>query len=450
MSTSIEAKREEFRHYLEESGVVAALTKALIKLYEEEQKPQCAVRYVRQQMCETCPTEEMYDTLKIDYEDAAENVQTLTKQLTLMRDNLKRSPSEVALTLETGVLDLEQDDTCRSLLKKYLTRDVFGALKEHRTTGGATLLDCIQAGLELHDIAVGVFAADADAYTVFADLMDPIIEDLHVGFGKDASQPEMTWGDPSTLLDLDPDGRYVQSTRVRVARSIEGYPFMTKMTEQQYRELLEQCRTVLENMEGDFKGRFHSLIDMDEAVQQQLIDDHFLFTAADRSLMAAKARRYWPTGRAVFHNEDKTFLAWVNEEDHLRLISMQPGGDLGLAYQRLVNGVQVFSENVKFVHHPRLGFLTFCPTNLGTTLRASVLIRLPLLGAECTKLQEVAAKYNLSVRPAQGEELAEAKDWVYDLSNRRRLGLTEFEAVKEMHAGVMEVIRAEKELEAEQ
>merc|ERR1712240_28153 len=75
-------------------------------------------------------------------------------------------------------------------------------------------------------------------------------------------------------------------------------------------------------------------------VQQQLIDDHFLFKEGDRFLQAANASRYWPTGRGIFHNEEKTFLVWVGEEDHLRIISMAPGGDVGRVFQLLIDGFE--------------------------------------------------------------------------------------------------------------
>ena len=68
---------------------------------------------------------------------------------------------------------------------------------------------------------------------------------------------------------------------------------------------------------------------MTKEVQTQLIEDHFLFKEGDRFLQAANASRYWPSGRGIFHNKEKTFLVWVGEEDHLRIISMQQGGHVG-------------------------------------------------------------------------------------------------------------------------
>ncbi|ORC88157.1 arginine kinase, partial [Trypanosoma theileri] len=143
---------------------------------------------------------------------------------------------------------------------------------------------------------------------------------------------------------------------------------------------------------------------------------------------------------------EKTFLVWVNEEDQLRIISMQKGGNLKEVFSRLVEGANAIEEKVKFLRDDRLGFLTFCPTNLGTTIRASVHIKLPKLGADRKKLEEVAAKYNLQVRGTAGEH-SESHGGVYDISNKRRLGLSEYDAVKEMQDGILELIKAEEAVE---
>ena len=188
---------------------------------------------------------------------------------------------------------------------------------------------------------------------------------------------------------------------------------------------------------------------MTEEVQNQLIEDHFLFKEGDRFLQAANASRYWPSGRGIFHNKEKTFLVWVGEEDHLRIISMQSGGHVGEVYGRLVDGIRAIEGLMKFSSDPRLGWLTFCPTNLGTAIRASVHITLPLLAkGGMDKLQEVADKFQLQVRGSSGEH-SEAEGGKYDISNRERMGVTEFEAVEKMYKGVAELIRMEKELENE-
>merc|ERR1712002_801739 len=193
-------------------------------------------------------------------------------------------------------------------------------------------------------------------------------------------------------------GTYVVSTRVRGGRSLDGYPFNPCLTEAQYKEMEAKVTTAFNGLTGELKGTYYPLTGMTKEVQQGLIDDHFLFKEGDRFLQHANACRYWPSGRGIYHNDKKNFLVWVNEEDHLRIISMQMGGDLGEVYRRWVSAVNSIEKLVKFSHHDRLGFLTLCPTNLGTTVRASVHIKVPKLAKDYSKLESVAAKYSLQVR----------------------------------------------------
>ena len=158
--------------------------------------------------------------------------------------------------------------------------------------------------------------------------------------------------------------------------------------------------------------------------QKQLIEDHFLFKEGDRFLEACGLNRDWPDGRGIFHNNDKTFLVWVNEEDQLRIISMQPGADIGAVFTRLATAANEIEKIAKFAHSKTTGYITSCPTNLGTALRASVHIHLPKLGAAKDKFQAIADKYNVQIRGAHGEH-TETNDHIYDISNKRRLGLSE-------------------------
>lgn len=119
---------------------------------------------------------------------------------------------------------------------------------------------------------------------------------------------------------------------------------------------------------------------MSEVQRKALIDDHFLFKEGDRYLEAVGLNRDWPNGRGIFHNNEKTFLVWINEEDQLRIISMQNGADLKTVFDRLSRACTHIEKVAKFSHNEHLGYITSCPTNLGTALRASVHIFLPLLG----------------------------------------------------------------------
>jgi len=350
---------------------------------------------------------------------------------------------ETLTKLEEGFKKLQGAADCKSLLKKYLTQDVFDKTKTKKTAMGATLLDIIQSGVANLDSGVGVYAPDAESYTLFGALFNPIIEDYHGGFKSTDKHPACNFGDVATLGNLDPEGSFVISTRVRCGRSLQGYPFNPCLTEAQYKEMEEKVSSTLSGLSGELKGTYYPLTGMSKEVQQKLIDDHFLFKEGDRFLQHANACRYWPTGRGIYHNDAKTFLVWCNEEDHLRIISMQMGGNLKEVFARLTNAVNEIEKRLPFSHDDRLGFLTFCPTNLGTTIRASVHIKLPKLAQNRDKLEEIASKFNLQVRGTSGEH-TESVGGVYDISNKRRMGLTEYDAVKEMNDGILEMIKMEK------
>jgi arginine kinase len=184
----------------------------------------------------------------------------------------------------------------------------------------------------------------------------------------------------------------------------------------------------LSNLDGDLAGTFYPLEGMSQEVSQKLIDDHFLFKKGDRFLEACNLNRDWPSGRGIFHNDDKTFLVWVNEEDQLRIISMQPGAGIKEVFDRLCRAAKKIEEYMKFSHDKHLGYITSCPTNLGTAMRASVHIRLPKLQRNKTLFQSIADKYFVQIRGVHGEH-TETDDGTFDISNKRRLGRSEAELV---------------------
>lgn len=179
--------------------------------------------------------------------------------------------------------------------------------------------------------------------------------------------------------------------------------------------------------------------------QTQLIADHFLFKEGDRFLEACGLNRDWPDGRGIFHNNEKTFLVWVNEEDQLRIISMQQGADIGAVFTRLATAAGKIEQVARFAHDSHLGYITSCPTNLGTALRASVHIKLPKLGARMPEFEAIADQFHVQIRGIHGEH-SESADHIYDISNKRRLGRSEVDLVQDMYNGVKAMIAKEKEL----
>ena len=124
---------------------------------------------------------------------------------------------------------------------------------------------------------------------------------------------------------------------------------------------------------------------------------------------------------------------------------MQKGADIGAVFERLSKAVAHIESVAKFSHDDHLGYITSCPTNLGTALRASVHIKLPKLSARKEEFNDLASKYQLQIRGIHGEH-SESADSTYDISNKRRLGRSEAQLVQDMYDGVKAMISREKEL----
>ena len=237
----------------------------------------------------------------------------------------------------------------------------------------------------------------------------------------------------------------INSTRIRVARNLADYPLGTAITAAQRREVESKVVSALESFEGELKGKYYSLATMTNEERDQLIADHFLFKGGDKYLESCGLEREWPEARGIFHNDNKTFLVWVNEEDQLRIISMQQGSNIRQVFERLSIAAAKIEEKARFANDEHLGYITSCPTNCGTGMRASVHIKLPKLGKQKAQFQAIADKYYVQIRGAHGEH-TETDDGVFDISNLRRLGRAEVDLVQDMYNGVKAMIDAEKRL----
>ncbi len=333
---------------------------------------------------------------------------------------------------------------CTSMLCKYLTKEVYEALKDKKTSSGFTLKDAINSGVLNIDSGIGVYAGDAESYTLFSELFDPIIEDYH-GFNKDDAHKSNLNPDDLNAPNPDPEGKYILSTRIRVGRNVDNLPLGPAITREQRNQVEKDVSEALKAMRGNLSGTYYPLDGMSEKVSSELIANHFLFKAGDRFLEAAGLNRDWPEGRGIYHNDDKTFLVWINEEDQLRIISMQMGGDIKEVFTRLMKAVSEIEKKVSFSYNEHLGYLTSCPTNLGTAMRASVHIALPKLAQEMEAFKAITDKHHLQIRGIHGEH-SESEGGVYDISNRRRLGVTEVQCVQDMVDGVVALIAKEKSL----
>ena len=124
---------------------------------------------------------------------------------------------------------------------------------------------------------------------------------------------------------------------------------------------------------------------------------------------------------------------------------MQQGADIRAVFERLCRAAKQIDTVVKFAHDDHLGYITSCPTNLGTAMRASVHIKLPKLMADKDTFNAVADKYEVQIRGIHGEH-TETNDGVFDISNKRRLGKSEKQLVQDMINGVKALMEKEQSL----
>lgn len=438
----IEDKRNEFRKYLETTGATDKLTAALVKLFQEKERPVDAVTYIRKCLCEECPDAEKMKELQKEVETLVKDKKKMDLELQVAKSQIKKSTSEANLALKQGFEALKADETenSNSLLKEYLTDEIFDKLKELKTGLGGTLWDNIQSGLTLFESEIGIFASDAKAYDTFALLFEPVLEDLH-DVESDVNQPELDWGNPEELKDLDPPGHFIRSIRVTVGRAIDGVEFMPIIPLEKLQETTEKIRKVLVNITDDeLKGTYTALEDLDETKRDLLIKDEILFgNPDDKFLKAAQTYRFWPIGRGFFANDKNNFRAWVNEEEHLQVISCNEGANLGEIYERLVKGMKCLEEsNLQFARHTRWGFLAHNLRNIGNTLRVTAIANIPQLSLKenAEKLEALGEGHHITIK--------DRGNGIMELTSNKRVGMSEFDTVSAFQKGIQDIITAEK------
>uniref|UniRef100_A0A8C5BVT3 creatine kinase n=9 Tax=Gadidae TaxID=8045 RepID=A0A8C5BVT3_GADMO len=299
-------------------------------------------------------------------------------------------------------------------MAKVLTKEIYGKLRDKQTPSGYTLDDVIQTGVDNPGhpfiMTVGCVAGDEESYEVFKDLLDPIISDRHGGYKPtDKHATDLNFENLKGGDDLDPN--YVLSSRVRTGRSIKGYTLPPHNSRGERRAIEKLSVEALTSLDGEFKGRYYPLKSMTDAEQDQLINDHFLFDKPVSPLLTcAGMARDWPDGRGIWHNDAKSFLVWVNEEDHLRVIAMEQGGNMREVFRRFCVGLKRIEEIFKkhnhgFMWNEHLGYVLTCPSNLGTGLRGGVHVKLPKLSTHA-KFDEILGRLRLQKRGTGGVDTA--------------------------------------------
>mgnify|MGYP004644578827 FL=1 len=234
----------------------------------------------------------------------------------------------------------------------------------------------------------------------------------------------------SWYLEDGKDSDVVVSSRVRIARNIAGKKFVSTASDEELKDVLMTIKN--SNIDSDL--HFINLSDLDELMKNSLVEKRVI----SRDLLEMKE-----TGILLNDAEDISIM--INEEDHLRIQVMKPGFNLDEALSDAIKVDEKISSKINYAYNDKYGFLTACPTNLGTGLRASVMLHLPALrlSGKIEKVLEVVNKVNLNVRGVYGEG-TEAIGDLYQVSNKISLGVTEEEIVENVKLIVQKLIEQER------
>ncbi len=229
------------------------------------------------------------------------------------------------------------------------------------------------------------------------------------------------------------EGDVVLSTRVRFARNLSGFPFPNRMDAAQKQDLKDKVFVALKDDSEAL--RLVDVATLPEREVLSLVERHLIspvFAECDE-------------GSALFLSEDEGLSLMVNEEDHVRLQTFGAGLCLEACLERANAMDSRLCESLHFAFSDRLGYLTQCPTNLGTGMRASVMLHLPALTESKTisLLAGTVSKLGLTIRGIYGEG-TRAEGAVYQLSNQVTLGITEQEAIENLKGVALQIVGEER------
>lgn len=226
------------------------------------------------------------------------------------------------------------------------------------------------------------------------------------------------------------DSDVVVSSRVRYARNISNYKFVNLLNEKEFNDIIE----LIEKSINKNKYKLLNMKNIDEVTQNSLKEEYLIskeFVGNDNG--------------AIITNEDNSLVCMVNEEDHLRMQAFCSGLNIDECYNKLKEFNDELERKINFSKNEKYGYLTACPTNVGSGMRVSLMLHLPAL-KESGMLSQVLEQVNnigFSVRGIYGEN-SDSIGNMYQISNRKTLGLTDKEIIDNLKIVVTSIIEAER------
>lgn len=234
-----------------------------------------------------------------------------------------------------------------------------------------------------------------------------------------------------------PDSDVVISSRVRLARNLQTYPFSSKITEAQAVNLVNEVKGITNVLTEKQNKKFYAcnISTLSEIDKSAMVERHIV-----SPLLAEKEQT---TG--IILSEDETISVMINEEDHVRIQSIVGGLNLEQSYTYANQIDDIAFDILNFAYDEKYGYLTSCPTNAGTGMRASCMVFLPALtsGKMIQKLIEEVGKYGVTIRGIYGEG-TKSLGSIYQISNQKTLGNSEQEIIENLNRLVLQVVKQER------
>lgn len=238
------------------------------------------------------------------------------------------------------------------------------------------------------------------------------------------------------LRGVGPEADVVISSRVRLARNLADFPFISRTTPQDRAQIEKMLRERIIDIGGEKELLYLDLSQLEKIDRQFLVERHLISREHAESQGA----------RSVAIDGEERFSLMINEEDHLRIQVMHSGLNLQAAWEQINALDDAIEEKVTYAYHERWGYLTACPTNVGTGMRVSVMLHLPALviTRQIEKVFRSLQKINLAVRGLYGEGSQAMGDF-YQISNQVTLGRTEEEIVRQVSDIVPVIVDYERQ-----
>ncbi|XP_031621141.1 arginine kinase-like [Contarinia nasturtii] len=458
---AIDLKRVEFRHYLEACGVMDALSYALIKLYDEVDKPSDPVAFVRRHFKRPIDETDTTDIpRRIEDLDVSELIKKQDHELNLARQEIAKLQQMLNSMSSYSPLDENADAKARDkqdmyhemfndpkydgiLIKKYLTEELFRKLYKLQDNE-PSIIDCIAKVNELQANPFGVYPLNGKCYSKFRALFEPIIKDIHCIDDEFHNHPDCDWGDVNAFEIFE--NERIESIEISCVRSLANMPFIKSgINEQDLEIILNTVQNAIQSNDDiddkEIDGEFYKISDIteNEPIFMELQTNGIGFRS-----MKPHEHTLWPTGRGLYINCARTQSILINEQEHLRFISKEKNGNFGSVYKNLTDLVDKFSNGLEFERNERFGWLTANIEALGTGICCKIRLKLKQT-TDC--IEEICKKLRIKITPIEVEN-----ECIVELTNGgRTFGVSEFECVKVFYDGIKEILQilSENQVHAE-